>query len=102
MYPGERSLVSNLQGKPFVLLGINSDRDRELLKTVLKKEQIIWRSWWDGGKTSGPIATKWNVVAWPTVYVLDGKGVIRYKDVGPAELKVVVETLLKEMESKKP
>jgi hypothetical protein len=29
MYPHERSLVNRLAGKPFVLLGINSDDDRE-------------------------------------------------------------------------
>ncbi len=49
MYPHERSLVKRLQDqeKRFVLLGINSDEDREELKKTLEKEQITWRSWWD-------------------------------------------------------
>ena len=54
MYPHERSLVSKLKDKPFVLLGINSDQNRDELKKVLEKEQITWRSWWDGGKIGGP------------------------------------------------
>ena len=29
MYPHERSLVKKMEGKPFVLLGVNSDADRE-------------------------------------------------------------------------
>ena len=99
MYPHERSLVKRLEGKPFALLGINSDADREKLKEVLKKEQITWRSWWDGGSTSGPIASKWNVTGWPTVYVLDAKGVIRYVDVHDKKLDEAVDALLKEMES---
>jgi Thioredoxin-like len=77
--PHERSLVKRLEGKPFALLGINSDKDRQELQKVIAKESITWRSWWDGGSTQGPIATKWNVRGWPTLYLLDGKGVIRYK-----------------------
>ena len=35
MYPHERSLVKRLEGQPFALIGVNSDRDREALKAVL-------------------------------------------------------------------
>ena len=66
--------MKRLGNKPFVLLGINSDKDREELKNVLKSERITWRSWFDGGGTHGPIATQWNVQAWPTIYVLDANG----------------------------
>jgi peroxiredoxin len=98
MYPHERSLVARLKDKPFALLGVNSD-PRDRLKRVMKKENITWRSWWDGGDTGGPIATKWNVHGWPTIYVLDHKGVIRYK--GPREkaLDQAVDTLLVEMQT---
>ena len=101
MYPHERSLVKRLAGKPFALLGINSDRDREVLKKVMEKENITWRSWWDGGSTSGPIATAWNVRGWPTIYVLDGDGRIRYKNVRGAAMDKAVDTLLAEIEAKK-
>jgi len=102
MYPHERSLVQRLEGKPFALLGVNSD-PKERLKQVMKKEQITWHSWWDGGDTSGPIATKWNVHGWPTIYVLDHKGVIRAKGPRGEELDQVVDNLLKEMaQSTKP
>lgn len=102
MYPHERSLVKRLEGKPFALLGVNSDPN-ERLKQVMKKEQITWHSWWDGGDTSGPIATKWNVHGWPTIYVLDHKGVIRAKGPRGEELDQAVDNLLKEMaQSAKP
>ena len=97
MYPHERSLVKRLAGEPFALLGINSDRDREKLKDVLKKEEITWRSWWDGGSTHGPIASKWNIRGWPTVYVLDAKGVIRYKNVRGEAMDKAIEELMAEM-----
>jgi hypothetical protein len=100
MYPHERSLVKRLADKPFVLLGVNSDQNRDELKKVMEKEQITWRSWYDGGSTGGPIATKWNVHGWPTIYVLDAKGVIRYRDVREKQLDEAVDTLLRELDKK--
>jgi hypothetical protein len=95
MYPHERSLVKRLEGKPFAILGINSDKKRDELKKNLEQEHITWRSWWDGGSTEGPIATRWNVTGWPTIYVLDGQGVIRYKNVRGPEMDTAVDSLLK-------
>jgi hypothetical protein len=79
MYPHERSLVKKHADKPFVILGVNSDRDRTALKKNIINEELPWRSFWDGGTVHGPIATAWKVNAWPTIFVVDAKGVIRYK-----------------------
>ena len=97
MYPHERSLVKRLEGKPFALLGVNSDTDRNKLKGTLKEENITWRNWWDGGGTSGPIASQWNVHGWPTIYVVDAKGVIRFKNVRGEKMDEAVDKLLKEI-----
>ncbi len=96
MYPHERSLVKRLEGKSFALLGVNSDT-KDRLKQVIKKEKLTWRHWWDGGDTSGPIASKWNVTGWPTIYVLDHKGVIRYKEVREKTMDAAVDKLLDEL-----
>src|SRR5438132_11864473 len=96
MYPHERSLVKRLEGKSFALIGVNSDSDRKQLKEVMKKEQITWRSFWDGGKIGGPIATHWNVSGWPTIYVLDEKGIIRAKHLRGSSLDKKVDELLNE------
>jgi len=102
MYPHERSLVKKLEGKPFALVGVNSDRDREALKPILEKEKITWRSFWNGEQgTGGPISRAWNVQGWPTLYVIDHKGVIRHKYVGSPGDKVLddaIEKLVKEAE----
>ena len=100
MYPHERSLVKRLENEPFVLIGVNSDSDREALKKVMEKEQITWRSFWDGGSTSGPIATRWNVSGWPTIYVIDAEGKIRYRDVREEALDKAVDELLAEIKKK--
>ena len=96
MYPHERSLVKRMKDKPFALLGVNSD-SKERLQDVIKRENISWRSWWDGGSTGGPIARAWNVRGWPTIYVLDHKGVIRYKGVRGEAMDKAVDALLAEM-----
>lgn len=102
MYPHERSLVKRLADQPFALLGINSDEDRKGLKKVLVDEKITWRNWWDGGTIEGPIATKWQVDDWPTLYVLDAEGVIRHVDASGADANMeaverVVDLLVKEL-----
>jgi hypothetical protein len=82
MYPHERSLVKKMEGKPFALIGVNSDGSPEQLRMVIAKENMTWRSFFDGPGTDGPIATKWNVQGWPTLYVVDHRGVIRHRWLG--------------------
>jgi len=96
MYPHERSLVKHMEGKPFALLGINSD-PKDALRKAMKQENITWRSWWDGGNTEGPIQTQWNIRGWSTTYVLDQKGVIRFRDLRDKALDDAVEQLVVEM-----
>ncbi len=95
MYPHERSLVKRLANEPFALIGVNSDPKQNVL-AALKRDNITWRSFWDGGTTSGPIASRWNVRGWPTIYVLDQKGVIRYKNVRGEAMDKAVDALLAE------
>ena len=99
MIPHERELVERLKNEPFALLGINSDGDAAKVKGILAKEKVTWRQAIDGS-TEGPLATKWGVRGWPTVYVLDAKGVIRNKDVRGEELEAAVVKLIAEAKGK--
>ena len=78
MYPHERSLVKQLAGKPFALIGVNSDDDLETIRKVATRKNITWRSFQNESST-GTISEKWGVQGWPTVYVIDAKGTIRYR-----------------------
>lgn len=99
MIPHERSLVERMKDKPFALLGVNSDKDIEFYNRKAKEMEVTWRSFYCGDKgTSGPIPTKWNVRGWPTIYVMDHKGVIRFTNVRGKAMDDAVETLLAEME----
>ena len=103
MVPDERALVERMKRRPFVLLGVNGDEDREKAKAVSVKEGITWRSFWNEGP-HGPISRKWGVSGWPTVYMVDATGVIRNDNLRGPELDKAVEALVAEAESaeKKP
>src|SRR5262249_135939 len=74
--PHEKALVERMKGRPFVLIGVNGDDDREKAKAVSAREGVNWRSFWPGGPDRG-IPLEWGVSLWPTVYVIDANGVIR-------------------------
>ena len=95
MIPHEKEMVKRLKDKPFALIGVNSDGGRSALKTIMNREGITWRSFVNGD-TSGPISTSWNVTGWPTIYVLDAKGVIRHKNLRDKSLEEAVVKLLAE------
>ena len=98
MYPHERSLVKRLANKPFALIGVNSDKDKKKLKVRMKEENITWRSFWNGPQgTGGPISKAWGVRGWPTIYVIDAEGIIRYKNARGPAMDKAVNTLLREM-----
>jgi len=96
MYPHERRLVKAYANRPFALLGVNSDEPARL-RRVLDSGEVTWRTWSDG--RNGPIEAEWQVESVPTVFVLDHKGVIRYRQVRGTDLDEAVATLLKELES---
>lgn len=101
MVPRERELVARLKDKPFVLIGVNGDTELAKAKEVVAKERMTWRSFWNGDKGwEGPMTTAWNVRNWPTVYVLDHKGVIRFRDLPGEELDKAIDQLIGELEKK--
>jgi len=96
MYPHERSLVAKMKDQPFALIGINSDKNKTRLKQRMKEENLTWRSFWNGPQgTSGPISKAWGVRGWPTIYVIDHQGVIRYKNVRGKAMDTAVEAMIR-------
>ncbi len=96
--PHEREMTERLKGKPFTIVGINGDDKREKAAEVMAKEKMTWPSFWNGETgPEGPIAKAWNIRGWPTVYVLDAKGVIRFKGPRGKVLEEKVNVLQDEM-----
>ena len=104
MFPHERSLVKRLEGKPFVLVGVNGDGDSPDLKKKNEQEKITWRSFKNDRREQGSITDEWNHEIWPTLYVIDHKGVIRERWLGSPGEKVIdkaIDKYVKAVEEKK-
>ena len=88
------------RGDPVVLLGVNSDAVLDTIRAVKKRERLGYRTWWDGhvedANTEGPIASDWRVLAWPTIYILDDLGVIRFVGKRRGDIVPAVDDLLSE------
>jgi thiol-disulfide isomerase/thioredoxin len=98
MIPHTRELVERMKDKPLKVVSISFDDTKEELTKFLEKEKMPWVHWFNGA--DGPIGKAWNIKYFPTIYVIDAKGVIRYKGVRGKEMDQAVETLLGEMETK--
>jgi thiol-disulfide isomerase/thioredoxin len=116
--PHALALLKQYEGKPFAIVGVNCDKDRDTARKAVAKAGITWRSFQSFSErenVGGPIGRKWNVTEWPTLYLLDGDGVIRFKgqqlrtlhfkpsknDLVPF-LDEAVERLMNEAATKKP
>lgn len=88
MYGFERRLVEKFRNQPFALVGVNSD-PRDVCKRAQAESNLMWRSVWDGGTTNGPVSTVYRVHNWPTIIVIDSKGIIRFRSEGLDEPKLM-------------
>lgn len=93
MYPELRALKKKFAGKPFEVVTVMADPEVKTVREAIAKGDITWPAVWDG--EDGPIASRWNVEAYPTMYVLDRRGTIRSLDVRGDDLADLVAELLK-------
>jgi len=95
MIPHERELVKRLEGQPFTFVGISADGDVDDLRRFVRKSDMNWPQIHDG--ESGSLQRTYGIEYFPSIFVLDGKGIIRFRDVRGAELDKDVDTLLAEL-----
>jgi thiol-disulfide isomerase/thioredoxin len=98
MIPHERELTTRLKDKPFAFISLSADAKKETLTAFIEKEPMPWVHWWNGGAQGGAIEA-YKVRFYPTVYVLDDKGVIRFKHVRGEKMDKAVDALLKEVKT---
>ena len=98
MIPHEREMNEKLKGKPFAFISISGDETKETLTSFLEKEKMPWVHWFADRKG---ILKDWNIKFFPTMYILDHKGVIRAKGLRGEELEKKVNELVVEAEKAK-
>lgn len=85
-------------GMPFVIIGVNNDDDISMIRETVKEKNLTWRSFWNGpSDASSSIAERWCISSWPTTFLIDANGVIRYREIYGERLDRAIESLLKEM-----
>ncbi|HQU43234.1 MAG: hypothetical protein B7Z73_03570 [Planctomycetia bacterium 21-64-5] len=77
------------------MLSVSGDEKVDTLREAVLRGEITWHCWWDGGR-DGAICTRSHVDAWPTIYLLDAKGVIRDKELGAEDVTPIIEGLIRE------
>ena len=103
-YPYQRAMLDIFDEDEVALLGVNSDARLETIQQAKEDEALDYRTWWDGHSqpdadmvaAEGPIATEWGVRGWPTIYVIDDEGVIRFVNKRGGALIDAVDRLLRD------
>jgi peroxiredoxin len=87
-----QSLLDRSKGKPVTVLGVNKEKQKEA-RDYLKSGGFTWRSWSD---RDHKISKDYHIREWAVNFVIDGKGVIRYRNIHDDKLKSAVDNLLQE------
>jgi thiol-disulfide isomerase/thioredoxin len=92
MYPTLRE-IQQKHGPRVAILSIMADEKREDTEAAVAEGTLTWNIYWDGFR--GPVATRWAVQGFPTVYVIDTQGDIAAVDQRGDDLKNTIAELLK-------
>jgi len=87
MIPHEREMVEKLKDKPFALLSVSVDDEKGTLTEFISTDKMPWSHWWDGPK--GPVCKTFRVRSYPTLFLIDAKGVLRKKWIGSPGAEVI-------------
>lgn len=95
MYP-DLQAIQKEQGAKVSILSIMADEQLADTEDAVKAGKLTWDVHWDGHR--GPIGQQWGVHYYPTIYVLDSKGVVAGQELLGKQLKQKVGELVKLIE----
>ncbi len=95
--PTLQTLVERHDSEKFTLLGINTGDSEETFRKDSVELGVTWTCVYTyEGRAKSTVADLYQVQAYPTIYVLDAEGRIRFKDVRGQALLDAVAILLAE------
>jgi hypothetical protein len=97
--PCGRELARRYRDRPVAVLGVY-EGTQESLRKEIDSGAIDWPCLWNGDQ-AGPIHQRWHIAVWPSLFILDQSGRIRFKGDRyrkPEALRRAVEALMREAE----
>jgi peroxiredoxin len=85
MVPKEQELMEKYRDQPFALIGVCQDVDVEVSQKTAAEHGMTWPSIHDG--TPGRVTNAYNILSWPSFYLIDANGKIASKDAPWEELE---------------
>jgi peroxiredoxin len=107
MFYYHRALRERYPGKPLVFLGVSVENEPAKARAALRHFHSTMRCWSVARDRRGKISKRWKLNSIPTDYILDARGVIRYRQddhyaVRRAQCDRIIAALLKEAEKQRP
>lgn len=93
MYTDLRELKAKYEDK-LSILNIMADEDRKDTLDAFTSGKLPWNVYWDDYR--GPIATRWSVTDFPTVYIIGPDGRIAAKQLRGQDLEAKIVELVEE------
>lgn len=93
MIPHEIGLIERFGSDRFAIVGVNADGDLEKARSVAEKIPIPWRSFQNEEGRETAISNQWHVTGYPTLYLLDIKGVVRKRWIGEPSWEVLTGSI---------
>ncbi len=90
--PHMRDLKEKYAERPFEILGISADSELADVTGFLEDTDLPWDLWFSG-KDKG-VVKAWNITAFPTVFLVDHKGVVVSKNPSDEQLEAMLVGLV--------
>ncbi|MGL4551945.1 MAG: TlpA family protein disulfide reductase [Gemmataceae bacterium] len=84
LFPRLKALQEAHKGRPFAVVGVADDE-----VDVPPESRPGWRSFRNGREKGPSVSAAWNLRSWPTLYLIDAKGVIRSRWAGKPDAEVL-------------
>ncbi len=94
--PNLKQIAADFDGRGLEIVGISLDTDRRLLTEFIEQERLPWKIACSFKGWSDETAALYRIIATPSTWLIDRRGVVRYHDLRGADLRQAVDALLRE------
>jgi thiol-disulfide isomerase/thioredoxin len=97
--PHVKAAYDKFHDRGFEVVGISFDEEKEALETVVRTQQIPWPQYFNASGEDHEIGNTFNITHYPSMWLVDKEGVIRYISAGQ-NLEQKITSLLDGTEEK--